>query len=149
MQVYSDSDLAWARDAVANKFRDFGGTGYGQPGFLAGIRAHKILMLEELHQKGPTISLEVQALRLDSETAIAFLPSEVFVELGLSLKKASPFPNTLVCELANDLCYYVPGRKSFIEGGYEVVNSWLAPGGGELLVDSATELLRELQAPSR
>ena len=91
MQVYSDSDLAWARDAVANKFRDFGGTGYGQPGFLAGIRAHKILMLEQLHQKGPTISLEVQALRLDSETAIAFLPSEVFVELGLSLKKACQF----------------------------------------------------------
>jgi hypothetical protein len=146
LQVYSDSDLAWARDAVANKFQDFGGAGYGQPGFLAGIRAHKILMLEELHQRGPTISLEVQALRLDGETAIAFLPSEVFVELGLSLKKASPFPNTLVCELANDLCYYVPGQKSFIEGGYEVVNSWLAPGGGELLIDAALELLKELKS---
>ena len=103
-------------------------------------------MLEKLHQKGPTISLEVQALRLDSDTAIAFLPSEVFVELGLSLKKASPFPNTLVSELANDLCYYVPGRKSFIEGGYEVVNSWLAPGGGELLIDAALELLKELKS---
>ena len=39
LQVYSDSDLAWAHDAVANNFQDFGGTGYGQPGFLAGIRA--------------------------------------------------------------------------------------------------------------
>ncbi len=147
LQVYSDGDLAWAREAVENEFKDFGGSGYGNPGFLAGIRAHKILMLEKLHQKGPTVSLEIQALRLDEETAIAFLPSEIFVELGLSLKKASPFANTMVCELANDLCYYVPGQKSFVEGGYEVVNSWLAPGGGERLVESAVELLKDLDAP--
>ncbi|MHB8866190.1 MAG: hypothetical protein ACYC6N_27720 [Pirellulaceae bacterium] len=147
LQVYSDGDLAWAREAVENEFKDFGGSGYGNPGFLAGIRARKILMLEKLHQKGPTVSLEIQVLRLDEETAIAFLPSEIFVELGLSLKKASPFANTLVCELANDLCHYVPGQKSFIEGGYEVVNSWLAPGGGERLVESAVQLLKDLDAP--
>jgi hypothetical protein len=41
----------------------------------------------------------------------------------------------------------VPGRKSFIEGGYEVVNSWLVPGGGELLIDAALELLKELKSP--
>ena len=103
-------------------------------------------MLEKLHERGPTVSLEVQALRLDDETSIAFLPSEIFVELGLWLKKASPFSNTLVCQLANDLCYYVPGQKSFIEGGYEVVNSWLVPGGGELLIDAAAGLLGELKS---
>ncbi len=80
-------------------------------------------------------------------TQPAILAQGVAQQKGLALKKASPFANTMVCELANDLCYYVPGQKSFIEGGYEVVNSWLAPGGGERLVESAVELLKDLDAP--
>ena len=46
--------------------------------------------------------LEVQAFRLNHETAIVTLPSEIFVEIGLAIKAASPFKTTLVIELAND-----------------------------------------------
>ena len=35
--------------------------------------------------------LEVQAIRLDTNTAIVTLPHEVFVELGLAIKATSPF----------------------------------------------------------
>ena len=147
LQDYSEMDLTWARDAKANGFSDFGGTGYNQPGFLAGVRARKILKLEEYRRQGPTMALEVQAFRLGDDVAVVALPGELFVELGLSIKAASPFTTTIVIELANsDDCYYVPTRKAFIEAGYEVVYSMLAPGGGDMLVDKAVELLNDLKA---
>ena len=49
-----------------------------------------------------TLPLEVQVIRLGRETAIVTLPGEVFVELGLAIKSASPFETTLVIELANE-----------------------------------------------
>jgi len=69
----------------------------------------------------------------------------VFVDLGLAIKKASPFPTTVVVELCNDAPGYVPTRKAFAEGSYETVNSRVQPGGGEMLVETAIELLNELK----
>jgi hypothetical protein len=77
--------------------------------------------------------------------AIVALPSEVFVEFGLAIKAASPFKTTIVFELANDSLGYIPTKKAFGEGSYEVVNSRLQSGGGEQLVETAVRLLKELQ----
>lgn len=72
------------------------------------------------------------------------LPGEVFVEHGLAIKKASPFRTTLVIELANDVPAYIPTRKALAEGSYETVNSRLQPGGGEMMVEAAVEILKQL-----
>jgi neutral ceramidase len=55
----------------------------------------------------------------------------VFVDLGLGIKKASPFKRTLVIELSNDNPADIPTEKAFKEGSYETVNSRIVPGGGE------------------
>ena len=39
----------------------------------------------------------------------------------------------------------MPTRKAFTEGSYETVCSWIEPGGGEMLVDSAVRLLKQLK----
>ena len=94
---------------------------------------------------GETLPLEVQAFRLNSDTAIVTLPCEIFVELGLAIKAASPFKTTLVIELANDSLGYIPTKQAFAEGSYEIVNSQVEPGTGEKLVEAAIGLLKELQ----
>ena len=66
---------------------------------------------------------------------------------GPAIKRASPFATTLVIELCNDAPGYVPTRKAFAEGSYETVNSRIAPGGGEMMVDLAVRLLTELKHP--
>ncbi len=81
---------------------------------------------------------------MSDDVAIVALPGEVFVELGMAIKKASPFATTLVIELANNSPAYIPTREAFFDGDYEVVNSRVKPGGGEKLVDTALRLLREL-----
>lgn len=140
LQPISDADLAGARELLATRRSG------GKVEFLEEVRAHKLLQLERLRRQGPELPLEVHAIRLGAQAAIVTLPGEVFVELGLAIKKASPFPVTFVVELANsDATIYVPTREAYALGGYEVINSTLAPGGGELLRDAAIQLLAELK----
>ena len=93
------------------------------------------------------LDAEVQVLRLNRDTAIVTLPGEIFVDLGLAIKKNSPFKHTLIIELANDNPAYIPTDKAFKEGSYETINSRIEPGGGEKIVEAATQLLKELAAP--
>jgi hypothetical protein len=99
----------------------------------------------DLSTRGPTLEEEVQVVRLNRDMAIVLLPGEIFVELGLAIKQASPFKHTLVIELSNDNPAYIPTEKAFDEGGYETVNSRIEPGGGEQLVAEALRLLKALQ----
>jgi hypothetical protein len=97
----------------------------------------------DLEQRGPSWPMEVQVFRLDSDTALVCLPCEIFAELGLAIKQASPFRNTIVISICNDRPSYVPTRKAFAEGSYEIINARVQPGVGELLVDAAVTLLKE------
>ena len=122
--------------------------GLGTPGFpfMEAVEACKVLDVERLRKIwGDTVPLEVQAFRLDDETAVVTLPSEIFVNLGLAIKAASPFKTTLVIELANDSVAYIPTKQAFLEGSYEVTNSRVERGTGEKLVEAAIGLLKELK----
>ncbi len=137
LQEFTSDELAWAREAIEQV-----GT-RGLP-FLEQVRAYKIL---DLHSRGAkTLAMPVQVFRFGPEVALVALPGEVFVDLGLKIKRRSPFGLTMVVELAHDAPGYVPTRKAFAEGSYETVNSRVQPGSGEMLVEAAVELLRELDA---
>jgi len=62
---------------------------------------------------------EIQVFRIGDGVLIA-LPGEIFVEIGLDIKKKSGLKHTFICELANDAIGYVPTREAFKEPGYEV-----------------------------
>jgi neutral ceramidase len=109
--------------------------------FLAQVEAVTTL---DLLRRGSTLDSEVQVFRLHPEVAVVLLPGEVFAELGLAIKRRSPFKHTLVIELSNDNPAYIPTEKAFKEGSYETVNSRIAPGGGERLVETAIQLLNDI-----
>jgi neutral ceramidase len=136
MQSFTPAEVAQAK-------RDMVKVGTNDLPFLDQVRAYKILSVRS--RGGSMVPLEVQVFRLGREVAIVGLPGEVFVDLGLAIKQASPFPTTLVIELCQDTPEYIPTRKAFAEGSYETVNSRIAPGGGEMMVEAALRLLRELQ----
>jgi hypothetical protein len=146
MQSYSEAELAWAQNETDGTLYEEGRAQY---------RRYKILNLKHKRERGlavpPTIDgepwtlpLEVQVMRLSENAAIVALPGEVFVELGLAIKNQSPFATTQVIELANSNVYYVPTKKAFREGSYETINSRISPGGGEMLVDTAVDMLDRL-----
>lgn len=150
MQEPSAEEIAWAQNEDAEPL-------YPERPFLVARRRSKILSILEKRISGEaippsiqtekwTLPLEVHVFRLSREAAVVTLPGEVFVELGLEIKRRSPFANTGVIELANCEISYVPTRDAFREGDYEVINSRVDPGGGEMLVGAAVKMLHKLKS---
>jgi hypothetical protein len=139
LQEVTDEQVARARELLDR-------TGPAIPDFLVLVEAERVMAVRDYRKRfGANLPAEVQVFRLDADTAVVTLPHEVFVELGLAIKEGSPFKNTFVVSLCNDVDFYVPTKRAFAEGSYEVVNSRIKPGGGELLVDAALRLLRDLK----
>ena len=133
--------------------------------FLEHVTAYKKLIIDQMRHKKPfaktgehitwglsrslagigdTLPVDMTVITLGTDVAIVALPGEAFVELGLSIKQASPFRTTLVIELSNCVeTIYVPTRAAAAGGSYEVTNSTTLPGSGELIVETAISLLRE------
>ncbi len=133
--------------------------------FYALVTAYKTLVLDQLQHHPPLaapgetitwglsrvwagvgdyLPIDVQVIALGQDLAIVCLPGEAFVNLGLSIKQASPFRTTLVVELCNCVeTIYIPTRVAYAVGSYEVTNAALQPGSGEILAETAVQLLRE------
>lgn len=112
--------------------------------FLEQVKAYKVL--DVVARQGKPHEVEVQVVALGPDLAWVSLPGEIFVELGLAIKQDSPFAHTIIAELANGSIGYIPSRRAYAQGNYEVVSSRCAQGSGELLVDAALRLLKELHA---
>ena len=106
--------------------------------------AEAVCILETIGKRNEPLSVEVQAIAFSDEAAIVALPGEIFVELGLALKKRSPFKHTMIAELANGSIGYIPDSRAYPQGNYEVVSARCAQGSGELLVEAALKLLQEI-----
>jgi neutral ceramidase len=117
--------------------------------FMEQVRAYKVLDVEK--RAGTPQEVEVQVITMGDTLAWVSLPGEIFVELGLSIKAASPFAQTQIAELANGSIGYIPNRSAYMEGNYEVESARCAEGSGEMLVQAAVRMLEELksQATSR
>ena len=131
---YSEEELRQAREIDARQ-------GANTP-FLEQVKAYRILDIEA--REGKPFDVDVQVFTLGRDIAWVALPGEVFVELGLSIKAASPFVQTNVVELSNGRSSYIPHHSAFSEGQYEVVSTRYAEGAGEMLVTAAIRLLGEL-----
>jgi len=135
---FSDADIAKAKDVANRMFTENFGT---VP------MAEAVCILETIAKQDVPLEVEVQAIAFSDGLAIVSLPGEIFVELGLAIKAASPFKHTFIAELANGSMGYVPNREAYPQGNYEVVSARGAEGSGERLVAEALTLLRELAKP--
>jgi len=78
--------------------------------------------------KGPEFAdVKLQALRV-GDLGIAAIPFEVFTDIGLEIKKESPFSRTFTIELANGHYGYLPTPEHHDLGGYE---TWMGTNNVE------------------
>jgi hypothetical protein len=113
-----------------------------KPAFMEQVEAFKVL--DVTARKGEPHQVEVQVVTLGQELAWVSLPGEIFVELGLAIKKQSPFKQTMIAELANGSVGYIPTSEAWPQGNYEVASARVARGSGEMLVESAVRQLKQL-----
>lgn len=87
----------------------------------------------------PRVKLLLQAIRI-GDLGVCAVPCEVFVEIGLELRKRSPFKDTFTIELANGYNGYLPTPEQHRLGGYE---TWRARSS-YLEADASTAITRTL-----
>ena len=141
LPLLKTGDLQKARE-IAERSRS--GDKTNAPKFLELVWAYKVI--DVAAREGKPIEVEVQVIALGDEVAWVSLPGEIFVELGLRIKQDSPFRDTVIAELANGSIGYIPARRAYSQGNYEVVSARCAEGSGEKLTEAAVLLLKELKA---
>lgn len=99
-----------------------------------------------LAKASESVTVPVQALHI-GEFAVCTLPFEVFAEIGLDVKKRSPFPRTMVISLANGTNGYLPTPEQHELGGYEtwMGTSRVQKDASVILTSNLLEMLNELQ----
>jgi neutral ceramidase len=99
-------DIRWAESVLKNP-----------PGLHAReeVYARRTLGMRDHPAQIPFL---VQALRI-GDVGITAIPAEVFVEIGLEIRKSSPFPRTFTIGMANGSYGYLPTPEHHELGGYE------------------------------
>lgn len=108
------------------------------------IYARESTLLAEYPDTVPVI---VQAMRI-GDLAVNAIPCEVFVEIGLELKKKSPMKSTFTVSLANGYNGYLPTPEHHALGGYETWrarSSYLEVGASPKITKQLLELLNRLK----
>jgi len=101
------------------------------------VYAERTLRLVEYPKRG---QISLQALRV-GDVGIGTIPTEVFVQIGLEMKKRSPFKPTFVVSLAHGYFGYLPTVEQHKFGGYE---TWL--GTNRLEIEAAPKIVKTLLA---
>ncbi len=136
----SPEDVAQAKSFIAVKDKD----AIEQLPRLAQNYAHSTLRAADRPEDSLTV--KVQAIRI-GDIALCAIPFEAFVEIGLELKKRSPFASTIVVGLANGRHGYLPTPEQHRLGGYE---TWLGTNNVEenasrILTNHLLQMLDELK----
>lgn len=105
----------------------------------------------ELAKYPPKVKFILQTLRI-GELGICAIPCEVLVEIGLELKRKSPFKPTFTIELANGYNGYLPTPEQHALGGYETWqarSSYLAQDASPKIVKTLMTLLGDMRGQPR
>jgi len=107
---------------------------------LMTYRFHKALNDESGER---TIAAEVQGIRI-GEFVLISSPAEVLVQVGLNVKKASPYKYTFMSAFSNGYMHYGAPAADYARGGYEVTECLLAPEWQRIYEKKALSVIRRL-----
>ncbi|MBI4902859.1 MAG: neutral/alkaline non-lysosomal ceramidase N-terminal domain-containing protein [Acidobacteria bacterium] len=91
------------------------------------------------------VKVDVQILRI-GDMAIVAMPGEPFAEIGVAVKKASPFSLTMFCGYSTGQGGdYMPIESEYPFGGYEVERTPYGTGAAAQLIQETGALFRSLR----
>jgi neutral ceramidase len=94
-------------------------------------------------ERPATRSLEQMAVGIGDAVFVTF-PGELFSEIGLAIKEASPVEKTFVIGVTCGPGGYLPTAKEFLEGDYEVNGSAYSPATEKFCVESSLSLIQRV-----
>lgn len=111
--------------------------------WLANQAVNRSRSIEEQPHNPPPVRMPLQAIRL-GDIVFATFPNEVYSEIGLAVKKRSPYDKTFILTVAGGHGGYIPTAAEYLEGGYVANGSPFAPESEQVMVNSSLELIGRL-----
>ena len=108
---------------------------------IATLKKHQAIN-EESGKK--TIDMEIQGIRI-GDCVLISSPAELLAEIGLNIKKASPYKTTLVAGYSNGYVHYGAPAAYYDKGGYEVTECLLAPEWQQIFENKTREIINKLR----
>ena len=91
----------------------------------------------------PDVEINFTVLKV-GPLVLAGISGEVMNEIGMEIKKQSPYTGTLIVTHCNGSSGYICTDKAFTEGGYEVKVTHLMPGTEKPLENKMLEMINSL-----
>ena len=111
------------------------------------MQAKRVKMRADMARelRGQThLTFEAQVFAIGAKIALAAIPGEPFVEIGLQIKKQSPIEHTLFSGYSNVGWAYIPVAEAYPVGGYEVEVTPFRPDAAGIIVAETLSLLEEV-----
>ncbi len=97
-----------------------------------------------LRAGGALIPAEVMGIRI-GDCVLITAPFEALSEIGLDIKRNSPFPHTFLSAYTNGYLHYGAPAEYYDRGGYEVTECLLAPEWQQIYQKAVRKILDRLQ----
>lgn len=88
------------------------------------------------------LNTEIDILRIN-DAILVTVPGELFCELGLKIKKMLSPKIAMIVDYANDYISYIPTKKAFSQGGYEIETSLFSDEVGNILINEIETLVKK------
>ena len=95
------------------------------------------------YEPGPNLDVRLSALKIGN-IVFAGISGEVMNEIGLDVKKLSPFKNTYVISHCNGSSGYLVTDEAYSEGGYEVRTTRALLGAEKAIIENLVDMINEL-----
>jgi neutral ceramidase len=107
---------------------------------LPGKKIYPDELPHSTYEKGPDTEIRLSLLKI-GPLILSGISGELMTEIGMEIKKRSPYSETLIVTHCNGSSGYICTDKSFPEGGYEVSVTKLMPGAEKPLINKYMELI--------
>jgi neutral ceramidase len=101
------------------------------------------LLLRRLWESAETIAVEQTCFAVGGCAFLTF-PGELYTEIGLRIKAASPFDATYIIGLADGYIGYIPTRQAIAEGGYAEDTRHVDVDAEEIITERSLALLHSI-----
>jgi neutral ceramidase len=92
-------------------------------------------------ESAPPVELRLTAMKI-GDLVISGVSGELMTEIGMAVKKQSPYSGTIIVTHCNGSSGYICTDKAYTEGGYEVRVTRMMPGVEKPLTDKLLEMIR-------
>ncbi len=92
----------------------------------------------------PTVPVNITVASIGDDVAFVGFNVEMLTEIGMEIKKGSPFKHTFIITHCNGASGYLAPAELYKEGGYEIESSRFEIGSSDMVVKKSLRMLYDL-----